>query len=80
MSVVQVMVAVVCAGVFEEIEEMTGADGVGFPPPPCELATVTEIVDVAKLPDVSSATASSVYEPSATAVEFQVLSYGALVI
>ncbi len=62
-SVVQVMVAVVCAGVLE-IEEMMGADGGGFPPPPppppCELATVTEIVEVAKFPEVSSATASSV--------------------
>ncbi len=39
-SVVQVMVAVVCAGVLE-IEEMMGADGVTM------LETVTLIVDVA---------------------------------
>ncbi len=67
-SVVHVVVAVVYEGAVA-IEEMTG--GV--------LRTVTVIEEVATLPEMSAATAESVYEPSGVVVPmviFHVVVYG----
>src|SRR5665213_1683037 len=69
-SVVQVIKAVVCPGVPEEIAEETGA----------VLSSVTVIdEEVAKLLEVSRATANIVFEPDEVAVESHVIEYGELV-
>jgi hypothetical protein len=66
-SVVQVMVEVFCPGVPEEIDESTGA----------VLSTVNATADdVARLPDVSRATATIDLEPLEVAVLSHVIEYG----